>query len=61
VPGRLGARAAHHLPEHVQKLLFGTAMCALGPAIAAKPLLQRAARSEVDAVAAAARRLLAGQ
>ena len=38
---RVGARAAHRLAERTQKLLFGAAMCALGPAIAAKPYLQR--------------------
>ncbi len=55
---RVGARLAHHLPEHRQKALFGLAMCALGPAIAAKPLLQRqdaapAAASLHDAATAA--------
>ena len=41
VTTRAGARVAHRLPECTQKLLFGTAMCLLGPAIAAKPLLER--------------------
>lgn len=40
---RLGARAAHNLPERTQKLMFGTAMVASSAAIAAKPLLQRSA------------------
>jgi hypothetical protein len=55
---RVGARFAHRLTERTQKLLFGGAMCALGPAIAAKPLLERAPEGDaapVDAEARAAR------
>ena len=52
---RVGARMAHKLTERSQKLLFGAAMCALGPAIAAKPLLERAPEGDAEAVDVQAR------
>ena len=38
---RVGARLAHRLSERTSKLLFGTAMCAMGPVIAFKQHLRR--------------------
>jgi hypothetical protein len=38
---RVGARLAHRLSERTSKLLFGGAMCAMGPVIAGKQYLRR--------------------
>ena len=38
---RVGARVASHMPERMAKLLFGAAMCAMGPITVLKPLLLR--------------------